>query len=74
MRILKPHSLGLGVTARRTRRRDCRYETEKLAPWDDLSALASPNLPQRKRGPTGTFARGHVMHQFHGAVVRLEQP
>ena len=47
---MKQHSLGLGQTAKRTRRRAFLAEMEKVVPWADLVALVSPHLPEGKRG------------------------
>lgn len=65
---MKQHSLGLGVTAKRTRRREFLDEMEKVVPWADLVALVSPYLPEGKRGrppfPCETMLRIHFMQQW----------
>ncbi len=47
---MKQHSLGLGMTAKRTRRREFLEEMERVVPWADLVALVSPYLPEGRRG------------------------
>lgn len=47
---MKQHSLGLGMTAKRTRRREFLEEMERVVPWAELVALVSPYLPEGKRG------------------------
>ncbi len=65
---MKQHSLGLGQTAKRTRRREFLGEMEKVVPWADLVALVSPYLPQGKRGrppfSPETMLRIHFMQQW----------
>ncbi|GKS77325.1 IS5 family transposase [Acidovorax sp. SUPP950] len=65
---MKQHSLGLGMTAKRTRRREFLYEMEKVVPWAELVALVSPYLPEGKRGrppfPCETMLRIHFMQQW----------
>ena len=65
---MKQHSLGLGMTAKRTRRREFLDEMEKVVPWAELVALVSPYLPKGKRGrapfPCETMLRIHVMQQW----------
>lgn len=65
---MKQHSLGLGMTAKRTRRREFLDEMEKVVPWADLVALVSPYLPEGKRGrppfPCETMLRIHFMQQW----------
>lgn len=65
---MKQHSLGLGQTAKRTRRREFLDEMEKVVPWADLVALVSPYLPQGKRGrppfSPETMLRIHFMQQW----------
>ena len=65
---MKQHSLGLGVTAKRTRRREFLDEMEKVVPWADLVALVSPYLPEGKRGrppfSPETMLRIHFMQQW----------
>ena len=64
---MKQHSLGLGMTAKRTRRREFLDEMEKVVPWADLVALVLPYLPEGKRGrppfPPETMLRIHFMQQ-----------
>ena len=65
---MKQHSLGLGVTAKRTRRREFLDEMEQVVPWADLVALVSPYLPKGKRGrppfAPETMLRIHFMQQW----------
>jgi len=65
---MKQHSLGLGVTAKRTRRREFLDEMEQVVPWADLVALVSPYLPEGKRGcppfSPETMLRIHFMQQW----------
>lgn len=65
---MKQHSLGLGQTAKRTRRREFLDEMEKVVPWADLVTLVSPYLPEGKRGrppfPCETMLRIHFMQQW----------
>ena len=65
---MKQHSLGLGMTAKRTRRREFLDEMEKVVPWADLVALVSPYLPEGKRGrppfSPETMLRIHFMQQW----------
>jgi len=64
---MKQHSLGLGQTAKRTRRREFLDEMERVVPWADLVALVSPHLPEGKRGrppySAETLLRIHFMQQ-----------
>ncbi|AVS66197.1 IS5/IS1182 family transposase [Paracidovorax avenae] len=65
---MKQHSLGLGMTAKRTRRREFLDEMEKVVPWAELVALVSPYLPEGRRGrppfPCETMLRIHFMQQW----------
>ncbi|WP_022981680.1 IS5 family transposase [Ideonella sp. B508-1] len=65
---MKQHSLGLGQTTKRTRRREFLDEMEKVVPWADLVALVSPYLPDGKRGrppfSPETMLRIHFMQQW----------
>jgi len=65
---MKQHSLGLGQTAKRTRRREFLDEMEKVVPWAELVALVSPYLPEGKRGrppfSPETMLRIHFMQQW----------
>ena len=65
---MKLHSLGLGMTAKRTRRREFLDEMEKVVSWADLVALVSPYLPEGKRGrppfSPETMLRIHFMQQW----------
>ena len=65
---MKQHSLGFGMTAKRTRRREFLGEMEKVVPWAELVALVSPYLPEGKRGrppfPCETMLRIHFMQQW----------
>ena len=65
---MKQHSLGLGMTAKRTRRREFLDEMEKVVPWADLVALVLPYLPEGKRGrppfSPEIMLRIHFMQQW----------
>ncbi|WP_026434059.1 IS5 family transposase [Paracidovorax oryzae] len=65
---MKQHSLGLEMTAKRTRRREFLDEMEKVVPWPELVALVSLYLPEGKRGrppfPCVTTLRIHFMQQW----------
>jgi transposase, IS5 family len=65
---MKQHSLGLGMTAKRTRRREFLEEMERVVPWPDLVALVSPYLPEGRRGrppfAPETMLRIHFMQQW----------
>ena len=65
---MKQHSLGLGMTTKRTRRREFLEEMERVVPWTELVALVSPHLPEGKRGrppfPPETMLRIHFMQQW----------
>jgi transposase, IS5 family len=65
---MKQHSLGLGMTAKRTRRREFLDEMDKVVSWADLVALVSPHLPEGKRGrppfSPETMLRTHFMQQW----------
>jgi len=65
---MKQHSLGLGVTAKRTRRREFLDEMERVVPWGELVALVTPYLPEGKRGrppfAPETMLRIHFMQQW----------
>ena len=65
---MKQHSLGLGMTAKRTRRREFLDEMEKGVPWADLVALVLPYLPEGKRGrppfSPEIMLRIHFMQQW----------
>ncbi|EIM31569.1 transposase, IS5 family [Leptothrix ochracea L12] len=65
---MKQHSLGLGQTAKRTRRREFLDEMDQVVPWADLVALISPYLPEGKRGrppySAETMLRIHFMQQW----------
>jgi IS5 family transposase len=65
---MKQHSLGLGATAKRTRRREFLDEMERVVPWGELVALVTPYLPEGKRGrppfASETMLRIHFMQQW----------
>jgi len=65
---MKQHSLGLGMTAKRTRRRVFLEEMERVVPWAELVGLVSPYLPEGKRGrppfSPETMLRIHFMQQW----------
>ena len=70
---MKQHSLGLGMTAKRTRRREFLDEMEKVVPWADLVALVLPYLPEGKRGRPPFSPETMLRIPFHAAVVRVER-
>ncbi len=47
---MKQSGLGLGMTGKRTRRRQFLEEMERVVPWAERVALVSPYLPEGKRG------------------------
>lgn len=59
---MKQQSLGLGQSTKRTRRREQLSETERVLPWSDLLALASPLIPdgRRRRPPSPVGAMLHI--------------
>lgn len=65
---MKQHSLGLGLTSKRTRRREFLEQMEKVVPWGELVELVSPYLPEGKRGRPPflpeTMLRVHFMQQW----------
>lgn len=65
---MKQHSLGLGATAKRTRRREFLDEMGRVVPWGELVALVTPYLPEGKRGrppfAPETMLRIHFMQQW----------
>lgn len=65
---MKQHSLGLGLTAKRTRRREFLEQMEKVVPWGELVELVTPYLPEGKRGRPPflpeTMLRVHFMQQW----------
>ena len=65
---MKQHSLGLGMTAKRTRRRQFLDEMEAVVPWADLVGLVLPYLPEGRRGrppfSPETMLRIHFMQQW----------
>lgn len=65
---MKQHSLGLQMTAKRTRRREFLDEMERVVPWGELVALVTPYLPEGKRGrppfAPETMLRIHFMQQW----------
>lgn len=78
-RRMKQHSLNLGLTAKRTRRREFLDEMEKLVPWAELVYLMSPYLPEGKRGRPPflceTMLRIHFMHQWFAlSGPAMEEP
>ncbi len=65
---MKQTSLGLGQSAKRTRRREFLGEMEQVVPWSNLVALVSPYLPEGRRGrppfPAESMLRIHFMQQW----------
>ncbi len=65
---MKQHSLGFGMTAKRTRRREFLEQMETVVPWSELVALVTPYLPEGKRGrppfAPQTMLRIHFMQQW----------
>jgi transposase, IS5 family len=65
---MKQHGLGLGMTSKRTRRREFLDEMERVVPWAELVALVSPYLPEGKRGRPPfvpeSMLRIHFMQQW----------
>ncbi|MGE4340211.1 MAG: IS5/IS1182 family transposase, partial [Pigmentiphaga sp.] len=47
---MKQHSLGLGMTGKKTRRREFLESMETVVPWSALVALVQPYLPSGARG------------------------
>jgi transposase, IS5 family len=75
---MKQHSLGLGMTAKRTRRREFLEEMERVVPWPDLVALVSPYLPEGRRGrppfAPETMLRIHFMQQWCWRRLKFDPP
>jgi IS5 family transposase len=65
---MKQHGLGLGMTGKRTRRREFLDEMERVVPWSELVALVSPYLPEGRRGrppfAPEAMLRIHFMQQW----------
>jgi len=65
---MKQHSLGLGMTGKKTRRREFLESMEQVVPWSALVVLVQPYLPSGARGrpPFGaeTMLRIHFMQQW----------
>ena len=65
---MKQHGLGLGMTGKRTRRREFLDEMDHVVPWSDLVALVSPYLPEGRRGrppfAPEAMLRVHFMQQW----------
>lgn len=65
---MKQHGLGLGMTGKRTRRREFLEEMERVVPWSDLVAVVSPYLPEGRRGrppfAPEAMLRIHFMQQW----------
>jgi len=65
---MKQHSLGLGQTSKRTRRREFLEEMERVVPWSDVVALVAPYMPEGKRGrppfAVEVMLRIHFMQQW----------
>lgn len=62
------HSLGLGQSSKRTRRRQFLGEMEHVVPWAALVALVAPHLPEGRRGrppfACEAMLRIHFMQQW----------
>jgi IS5 family transposase len=60
--------LGLGLSTKRTRKREFLAQMEQVVPWADLVDLVSPYAPQRKTGRPPfdvlTMLRIHFMQQW----------
>lgn len=65
---MKQHSLGLGQTSKRTRRREFLEEMDRVVPWSDVVALVAPYMPEGKRGrppfAVEVMLRIHFMQQW----------
>jgi IS5 family transposase len=65
---MKQHSLGLGQTSKRTRRREFLEEMERVVPWSDVVSLVAPYMPEGKRGrppfAVEVMLRIHFMQQW----------
>ena len=65
---MKQHSLGLGQSGKRTRRREFLGEMERVVPWAELVTLVSPFMPEGRRGrppfPVEAMLRIHFMQQW----------
>jgi len=65
---MKQHGLGLGMTGKRTRRREFLDEMERVVPWSDLVTLVAPYLPEGRRGrppfAPEAMLRIHFMQQW----------
>ncbi len=64
---MKQTGLPLGVSTKRTRRREFLEEMDRVVPWSELVALIAPYLPEGKRGrppfPVEALLRIHFMQQ-----------
>jgi IS5 family transposase len=62
---MKQASLGLGTSARRTRKRQFLDEMDRVVPWQALVALIAPHMPAGQRGrppfPVEAMLRIHFM-------------
>jgi IS5 family transposase len=65
---MKQVSLGLGVSTKRTRKREFLDEMDRVVPWGELVALVAPYMPEGRRGrppfPVETMLRIHFMQQW----------
>ena len=65
---MKQADLGLGLTTKRTRKREFLDEMERVVPWLALIDLITPYAPEGKRGrppfPVETMLRIHFMQQW----------
>jgi IS5 family transposase len=65
---MKQASLGLGVSIKRTRKREFLDKMDQVVPWVELVALVAPYMPEGRRGrppfPVETMLRIHFMQQW----------
>jgi len=65
---MKQADLGLGLSTKRTRKREFLDEMNRVVPWAALVELVSPYAPEGKRGrppfPVETMLRIHFMQQW----------
>lgn len=70
---MKQHSLGLGMTGKKTRRREFLESMEEVVPWSTLVALVQPYLPSGTRGHL-QFGQRHSGEGFQPARGQGFQP
>jgi transposase, IS5 family len=65
---MKQYSLGLGMSVKRTRRREFLEEMDRVVPWSDLVSLLAPHMPEGRRGrppfEVEAMLRIHFMQQW----------